>query len=394
MNPKSDFHALRCLYARWVKLDAQAAWASFRQSSIPLHSTHFYMSGDEGESSGLGYSRLHHEPRSLIAGRMLAAWKHVDPDAAEAFAAKLMVPGSPEGEGISIKSYELKRATGEDPAGEEDANRSTAALSEAATQALALTDSGSRKKALDSATARWMEKDTAAACRWIQQLPPDQRASLSFGQLRWPMRSAPAALRAETLTAMLQDRSLTAEDLARIAGNTSKRYYDFNGEPQGAFNAAEAVREWAGQDPPAARRFVESLPENDLKALLVGEAAGALARTDVETAVALLNQTGGDQEIALRGFMRGWAETNVRASLEWAGRIEDSATRDACLDTIATTLAGSDSALALETARTIGDPTIRQRIHQTVRRSLSWNPAALQQMQAQFPGDDWNTPVR
>lgn len=384
LNTKSDLHALRCLYSRWVKLDPQKAWASFRKSGIPVRVTHFYLS--EREDGGFPYSSMQTDPRSLIAARMLASWKSVDPAAAKAFAAKLAVSGSQEAKEMPVTSYEMKSIMG-DSTEAAGAKQTPAALADAAAQTLTLTQPEARRTKLTSAVREWLEKDTAAACHWIQQLPPEDRKLLGFDYLRWSMRDAPAATRAETLTVMLQDRTLSAEDFARVVG--ARVYYEFSGDRQGVYNAAEAVREWAAQDPAAARKFVESMPDNDLKAVLAGEAAGTLVRTDVNAAVALLNQTGGDQVLALKGLMRGWMQSDVHAGLAWAGKIEDTAVRDACRETAATAIAASDPALALETARTITDAAIRQRIHAAVRNSLSWNPAALEQMQSRFPGDDW-----
>jgi hypothetical protein len=194
---------------------------------------------------------------------------------------------------------------------------------------------------------------------------------------------------------MIQGRNLSAEDLARIVRSEPRANSPALLEiGRAARNAAEAVKDWAAEDPAAARKFVEVLPDNDLKALLAGEAAGALARTDAQSAIALLNQGGGDQQIALKGFMRGWVESDVNASLDWAGSLDDVALRDACLEIAAQSLTRIRIAQALETARTITEPAIRKRVYQTIRASLSWNPGALEQLRSRFPSDDWNSSDR
>jgi hypothetical protein len=154
-------------------------------------------------------------------------------------------------------------------------------------------------------------------------------------------------------------------------------------------SASAAVREWTLADPAAAQKWLSSLPENDLKPALTGAAASALAATDTKAALALINEAGGEQQFAVKGLMAGWVETDARAALDWAGKIEDAFLRDACREIAAASLAASDPALAIETARSITDPAIRGKIHAAVRQNLSWNPAALSDIQARFPGDGW-----
>jgi len=160
-------------------------------------------------------------------------------------------------------------------------------------------------------------------------------------------------------------------------------------------DTAASVRDWMTQDASAAKQWLGAQPESELKSLLTGEAAAALARTDVNAAVALLNATpGGDSEFALRSFTNGWMESDARACLAWAGKIPDAATRDLCLTNAALTLSASDPALALTTARTLTDGAARDKVFATVKRSLSWNPAALDDIRARFPGDEWNAAAR
>jgi hypothetical protein len=389
LNPRCDLHALRCLYSRWVKLDPQAAWTSFRRSSIPPKSIHYYPPDEDRENNRLSYGSSRDEPRSEIAARMLASWLKVDPQAAAAFAAKLRVPNSLEAKEVPVASYELKRLL-EKYSNDKQPEAGPAELSAAAAAALTIPDAENRRIALHEPLRKWLTGDPTAACQWIQGLPPEQRKLLSFDQLRLFVGRVPAPTRAELLTPMIEERNLSAEDLARVVRSDPRTAPpELREISRAARNAAEAVKEWATQDPVAARGFVEALPDNDLKALLAGEAAGALAPTDAPSAIALLNHSGGDQEVALKGFMRGWVESNVKASLDWAGSLEDLALRDACFEIAAQNLTRIQTDQALEIARTITDTAIRKRIYQTISASLSWNPGALEQLQSRFPSDDW-----
>ena len=64
--------------------------------------------------------------------------------------------------------------------------------------------------------------------------------------------------------------------------------------------------------------------------------------------------------------------------------------RDACREMAAMSLAGSDASLAIETARKITNEAMRQKIFGMVRQGLSWNPAALADLQTRFPGSEWS----
>lgn len=389
LNPRSDFHALRYLYARWVKLDPAAAWASFRKAGIPANNVHFYLpDGTRRSGSGLSQSSMSDNPQSLIATRMLVSWDSVDAAAAKAYAARLKDRGSPEARDVPPDSWlkwELEKMFGGKPDAE-----STASIAEAATKALALPDPASRGKAIETAARTWLEKDSAAACAWLRSLPDEDRKTLRFEQFSGgAMRGAPAADRALTLAPMLQARGVSSENIEQVVAQPDALYHDFSGDPQGIHHTNQAVKDWMREDPAAARAWLAAQPEGDLTALLTGTAAGQLVRTDAAGALAMLNPTGGDQALAVRTFLNGWLETDARAAVAWAGKIEDATLRDASLATAARSISKDDPSLALETARDISDAGLRAGIYKAVASQLSWNPAALQSLKDRYPGADW-----
>ena len=128
--------------------------------------------------------------------------------------------------------------------------------------------------------------------------------------------------------------------------------------------------------------LVEGLPEERL-----GELAGVL------DANALLNETGGDQSLAIHGLMRGWVEADAQVALGWAEKIDDVLLRDTSREMAAIALAGTEPALALEAVRAIADDKARRQIYQTVKKNFSWNPATLADLRSRFPGEDWNETV-
>ncbi|HEX2747275.1 MAG TPA: hypothetical protein VHM91_04680 [Verrucomicrobiales bacterium] len=375
LNPHSDFHALGCLYARWVKLDPSAAWTYFRTQDISKEALIFCGSEGGGRPANMPLSGHALAPRLQIAEGMVAAWMTVDPTAAQAFAAKLAARESAEAKELAVTSCAFERF----------ANTQTPdplAPGEAAAAALQLPASQNRASLLTNAAVKWLESDPAAACAWIRQLPAGDRNQVATV---WEIHGASPQDQATTLTMFLNEQPLTKKQIERSFSDSSEMLWS-----SGTLKTASAaVRDWMLTDPAAARKWLASLPENDLKPALTGAAAGALAATDAKAALALVNQAGSERQFAVKGLMAGWVETDARAALDWAGKIEDAFLRDACREIAAASLAASDPALAIETARSITDPAIRGKIHAAVRQNLSWNPAALSDIQARFPGDGW-----
>ena len=369
LNPHSDFHALRCLYSRWTRRDPAAAWAAFLKSDIPDQFNSFDLR-PEG-SHGMGCSTLIQTPRSLIAGRMMTTWIAVDEKAARAFAAKLSDPTSPEAKAAKIERYELERAVGAKAAAPAEAAEAQA------TAALALQVPSERGPAMEKALTKWMQTDATSACRWIAAQPTDQRRELRFDYFSWAARSAKPAERVQAFTALLEGRDLPAALVLEVADAAGKAYHDFSGDLQGVFQAAESARQWAAADPAAAQAWLSAQPDTDLTALLTGSTAAGMVARDHTAAIALVNAMSGDQSIALRPMMQEWVNTDARAAIAWAGKIQDTALRESSLESAASALAASDPALALETARTLTSDEARTRIHTAVSSAAAWNPAGL-----------------
>ncbi len=378
LNPHSDFLALGCLYERWVKLDPSAAWASFRARDISKGILCFCGSegGHRPRNMPLSGSAL--DPHLQIAVGMVTAWMTVDSAAARAFAAKLAVrEGAGAGE-FAVQSYAFERFA--DPSATE-----SPPPGEAAAAAQQLPAGPQRPSALTSAAVKWLESDPAAACAWIRQLSAEDRNQVATV---WGVHDASPQDQATTLAMYLNEQSLTKKQIGESFSSVSDTLF----YPGTVKTVSAAVRDWTLADPAAAQKWLSSLPENDIKPVLAGAAASALVITDSTAALALLDQASGEQQFAVKGLMAGWVETDARAALAWAGKIDDPFLRDACREIAATSLAASDPAFAIETAQAITDPAVRRKIHACVRQNLSWNAAALTDLQTRFPGDDWTKP--
>jgi hypothetical protein len=384
LNPLTDFHPLRYLYARWVKLDPEAAWASFRRSTIPISSNHYYIASLRRDS-GLVYGSLATNPRSTIAAVMLHAWKSVAGKEAVAFASTLTVAGTPEAKAIPVNSYELKRILGEVNPASPPPPKDAATWAAEAEAALAVPDREIRTKTLNTALRQWMETDPAAASQWLRDLPHDQRAKLDLQGLAAAAKQGPASTLAPTAVLLLGQNWILEPTIDHWKNQMTT---GLQGDPIPSMApfvlATRSVAAWTAEAPEAALGFVSSLTDEPLKAVLTGEAAGVLLRNDPGAAIALVNGLENHQEVALQGLMRAWVEIDARASLDWAAQIEDIALRDACREQVSRMLVNQDLDLALEAARGISDPIVRQDLHQMMLNKLAWNPAALTRWREQF----------
>lgn len=384
LNPLTDLHALRYLYARWTKLEPQAAWASFCQSKIPKSSNHFYLpTENSGPGSGLNSSSLSESPRSLIAVRMLVSWKELDPAGAKALFAKLQDPKSPEATALGVSTASLGNVM--ENTTPEVAWTSDECAGKAA-EAQALPESIHRTQTLFALMRQWQRADLRAALEWSKQLPEFDRKALEIIRAEAAVTSLPFEERAAFLRSDIE-----AMGAPQNTGDFDPQDNTEDGpyarlRPSGQ-EAESMIRDWAAQNPAAMMLWLNSLPEGKAKSNLTATAAVALVGKDQQAAVSLLNSMEGDQQQALRTFMSGWAASDAAASLAWAEKIPDATTRDNCLATAAASLAGSDPELALKSAQGITDEDLRRRIFDNVENQLSWNPAALADLRRRFPGE-------
>jgi hypothetical protein len=386
LNPLTDFHPLRCLYARWVKIDPGAAWASFRRSSIPIAAKHYYIPTSLRRDSGLVYGSLGTNPRSTIAAVMLHAWKSVAEKEAVAFAATLTVAGTPEAKAIPVHSYELKRILGEVAPAPPPARKDAATWASEADAAMAAPDRETRTKTLNTTLRQWMETDPAAASQWLRDLPVPRRHELDLPSLAAAAKQGSSSTLTHTAVLLL-GQYWNPE--VKIDYWNKQMTTGMQGDPIPSMApfvlATRSVAAWTAEAPEAALGFVSSLTDEPLKAVLAGEAAGVLLRNDPDAAIALVNGLHSHQEVALQGLMRAWVEIDARASLDWAAQIEDTALRDACRELVSRMLVNQDPDLALEAALGLSNPATRQGVHQMMANTLAWNPAALARWNGRFP---------
>ncbi len=383
LNPQVDFHALRYLYARWVKRNPAAAWESFRRSAIPAESSQFYPEAGQDSRDNLVYNRMTSSPRSLIAARMVASWIQTDPPAAAAFLRKFEDPTASEIEGIPLRRYERQRL--EKMVSESDSGGPRPTIIDFAGQwasALANSAEGAQGRQLAGTVREWLERDAEAAGRWLLDLPQEQRALLNAQEVHYHLRETAPGTAAPLLLTLLHDNASSDEALVEQV------HQALTPEAQRAKNlptttAIQSLQRWVHEDAPAALAYLDSMADSDFRAVLTGHAAGALVRIDPQAAVALLNEMPGDQALAVPELVRAWTATDAEATLRWVEHIEDPDLRAAGRETALLAWAAADPSRAVELATQSGDPALRANVIDAARQALRWNPAALRRWQAE-----------
>lgn len=387
LNPLSDFKVLGFLYSRWVKLDPQAAWAAFRQSTIPADATNFFLPNiGEDEDAFVSY-RLTSHPRDNIVEMMLHAWMATDSAACLAFVKQLEDYHSAVSKEVGAQYYILERIKASNSGDGQAEARSS--LAEAAKQAAAHRGGRVVSDEFCGALLKWLKHDTRAACLWMKELPPETRKELDFNDLEYYMELTPAKLRMETTMALLEGRErLSDQNMMDV----SRELEDLQGpgiDERGIFLAAKSIREWAGEDSVAARAYVNALPEGNLRTLLTGQLAGELVKTDANAAIALVNQVEGEQRYALAGLVNGWVQQDSAACLAWLGKINDPEFTNTSYATVAERLSTAQPTVAVETALKITDPAMRRNSLEQIKRNLNWNPALVNRLAEAHPEVGW-----
>jgi len=385
LNPFSDFHALRVLFSRWVRLDATAAWKAFE--ALPIPETNITWYGDhDSESLDLPGGTLSDNPRGLIIGRMLYSQHHTAPAAALAYAQKMK--SERVGTISGSEAYQITEFIREKGLAATDSGSPLDPAADLAA-AISLPDSNTKQKTLQSTLEKWAGQDADAAARWLLALPEEDRAGLKLGPTADAIFSKTApALRAEILTSGLRGNGISQEQInlsrAITAGNgMHPENYDTIRQIK---RSAAALEQWASQDPATAQAWLAAQPEDALKSYLSGEMAGVLSRTSPTEAIALLNDLPDDQlPAAVASLASGWMQKDAAACAAWVAKIDDPATRESCQQAMARSIMSSDPALALRLSLQITDETKRQNIQQKITDGLDWNPAGLEKIVAADP---------
>ena len=205
--------------------------------------------------------------------------------------------------------------------------------------------------AFNSTAANWATQDPAAALAWARQ-HPDGYGNLALqGAINGWWQKDPKA--AEAYVASLPDASGRQEMAMSFANMLFRsdpahaRQWVSQLQSVDARKVANSAiaQTWAEDDPEAATRWAANLPEDE-RGNAVGGAARFWAKEDPKAAGDFLNSLGGPM-------------------------------RDEAVGFFSATLAYEDSALALNWAATISDPSMRQKSEEMIASEwLKQNPAA------------------
>ena len=394
LNPRADLHALRLLFARWVQLDAAAAWKAFDDLPIP-ENNHTWYGGHDEDGLSMNSSSLHNTPRALIIGRMLHSWHRNDPAEALAYSKKIKSERDRKGYSDSgygayqISQFIMEKTSPATAGGilPDSAAEVAAAFSQPA--------SDTKQKTLRTTLEKWAGQDSDAAARWLLALPEEERRSLKLGlSADAVFGKSSAALKAEILASGLRETGISQENISgflKIPRGQEGRYANPNRYESYETNyqlrkSAETLNQWATKNPAAAQSWLAAQPEDALKFFLSGELAGTLSRTSPSAAIALLKDLPDDQlPVAVAGLTAGWMQKDAAACAAWVAKIDDAATRDACQQTMARSIMAADPALALRLSTQITDETARREIQKAITQGLSWNPIGLEKIIAGDP---------
>lgn len=383
LNPLTDFHALRVLFSRWVRLDPQAAWKAFEAIPIPDQSTRWYEGGGETGLS-LTSSTLQNGPRGLILGRMLHSWHSSDPAAAVAYTEKLKAERKPAtGSDWSMANYEIDRFLKESSSfspGRPDP-QSSGEWRDAMSAAAEEMRRDRRSSSSYDTMRKWASADPESAARWLlaqqtgESVPPETTNCLQY------LSKADPSLRMQLFSAAVRDAGAlqkALDILPRTQPGQEGMNPEFYNELKQLHFGMDALKDWMSADPDKAKTWLASQPEGPLKSVLYSQAAAALSQSSPKEAIALLNNVAdADLPAAVTALTNGWAAWDAKACAEWVDQIEDIPVRDASRTAIARQVMGADPAMALRLTLGIADETARTALQKEITSALGWNPGGL-----------------
>lgn len=217
---------------------------------------------------------------------VLAAWSSRDPHAALFWA-----EANHEGEGSNPYLVGVIRGMAET-----DPNRATALLA-------GMPPGRARDEAMEGILPQLLAQGADAAKSWIENLADEQ------------LRQSAMDLSAELLAT--SDPAGTATWLQEHPGEASLNRMD------------DVYQEWARLDPGAAIESVTSMPAGESRSKALGGVVGAMATSDPEAALTLLDEHPDDvDENVLKSFLWHSLESDPALAISQIPRIEDEGRRD------------------------------------------------------------------
>lgn len=284
--------------------------------------------------------------------------------------------------------------------------------SQAAARALDLPAGRFRQNAARAVAERWAESDHEAALRWAEQLPRGQ-------------------LQRQTVSSVMQKLARTNFDAAyawlqkQPDGSARNRllqeitFEAAGASPENALKLVDLVpstsaqdgllqtvaRRWAQTDTQAAREWAEAQTDSSVRRAAISGLVAGMTQDDPEIAAAYVTRLSeGERAGLVANVASNWASQNPAAAAQWAASLPDARSRTEAIgnvmstwsreepaqalkwfeaaaptagterDTLVTrftgSLANADPGLAVQLARTIQDPKLRNNSLQNV--AMNW----------------------
>ena len=223
-----------------------------------------------------------------------------------------------------------------------------------------------KTKSLNSALSKWSELEPAAAAKFLDQLPTQDReffgARMMIAQ-NWAAADPVAALAWAAAQGDGREGRISMSGV--IAGwwetdpRAAEAYVVEHADTLGMQPVMQIASQIYKQDPQRAKDWANSLPTVETRRMAATNIAMQMSNSDPkaasEWAVTLPDEVRGR---TLEGVISRWARNDSRAVGEWINRL-DGAVRDEAVSAFSSALAARDPATALTWATTVSDPNRR-----------------------------------
>ncbi|HEX8897749.1 MAG TPA: hypothetical protein VF751_03550 [Chthoniobacterales bacterium] len=232
-----------------------------------------------------------------------------------------------------------------------------------------------KTKSLNSAVSKWSEIEPAAAAKFLDQLPTNEReflnARMTIAQ-NWGAADPAAALAWVASLGEGRERSMSMSGVIIGWWNADPRaaetYVAEHADTLGIPPVMQIVSQLYKQDPQRAKEWANSLPTLEARRMAASNIAIQMSESDPratgEWAATLPDDV---RDRTLQVVISRWARNDSRAVGEWINGL-NGAVRDEAVGAFSWTLAPSDPAAALGWATTVSDPSRR---NTTVERLVS-----------------------
>ena len=223
-----------------------------------------------------------------------------------------------------------------------------------------------KTKSLNSALSKWSEVEPAAAAKFLEQFPAQEREFLGARMMiaqNWAASDPAAALAWAAAQGDGREGRISMSGV--ITGwweadpRAAEAYVVEHADTLGMPPLMQIVSQMFRQDPERAKQFANSLPTVELRRTALSNLAMQMSFNDPKAAGQWAATLPEDvRGRALENVVLRWARNDSRAAGEWINGL-NGAVRDEAVSAFSSSLGASDPAAALTWATTLSDPARR-----------------------------------